>query len=143
MNRGSFQSAMSDQEPLEIILSKNRPYLLHQAQRLCGRPSDAEDLVQDACLRFMSTFQTDSLPDDRGCAGWLATALRNSFVSQLRRLKVQERAQKDPSFHSFVVSLPGLPEPSDAERIFETVTDEELGSAVPQLSPKQKEVFDA
>lgn len=132
---------------LDAVLMKNRPWLLQQAQRMCGAHSDAEDLVQDVCLRFAKAFQTNPLPDGRSCTAWLATSIHNLFISHLRKVNVRMRAHRDPSFPGYVINLPGPHLLDDGETVGEwrikEVTDEMLEEAVRALSPKQRAVFEA
>jgi RNA polymerase sigma-70 factor (ECF subfamily) len=147
MKGGSPQLAAQPVRPLlDAVLMKARPWLLSQARRMCAH-SDAEDLVQDVCLRFTNAFQANPLPDGRSCTAWLATSMHNSFISYLRRMDVRKRAQRDPAYPGYVINLPDPLIPDDGESGGEgqmkEVTDEMLEAAVRALSPKRRAVFEA
>jgi DNA-directed RNA polymerase specialized sigma24 family protein len=42
---------------LKPLLSQNRAILLRQAMKNSGRPADAEDALQDACVRFLTNYE--------------------------------------------------------------------------------------
>jgi RNA polymerase sigma-70 factor, ECF subfamily len=49
---------------------------------MCGNPHDAEDLVQEACAQVLSRTRWLRHDDE---LGYLLRALRNTYVSRLRR----------------------------------------------------------
>lgn len=110
-----------------------RTLLLAQAMKVCRNASDAEDLVQDAILRFIQTFEkVDALPDERRCEGWLVTTLFNLFYSQCRRRKVQAEGASDPRLSGENLVVPG---PATGV-MYDELTDEQFAQAIDELSPK-------
>jgi RNA polymerase sigma-70 factor (ECF subfamily) len=55
--------------------------LYRAALGLCGSPTDAEDLVQDVCVRVLAKPRLLSGDDD---LGYLLRVLRNTFISHCR-----------------------------------------------------------
>jgi len=123
------------------VLSKLRPWLLKRAQRLCYGRSDAEDLVQEVMTKYVAAFpEGEEPPSDQRSMGWMATALNNAFISDLRKRAVHLRAEPDPTL---LESLnPDRSDPPDRP-LSATVSDEELELAMSCLSEKQREVFEA
>ena len=127
----------SEGNPVVSVL-RHRAWLLRLAQRLCGgRPADADDLVQDVLMKFISTFKEGFPHDDARCMAWLATTLRNAFRSNLRKAVVREGAVADPTLEASVISGDEI-EPDS----FTTITDEEFDRALGCLSEKQLRVFE-
>src|ERR671915_2501749 len=56
--------------------------LYRAAWAMCGNPHDAEDLVQEACAQVLSRTRWLRHDDE---LGYLLRALRNTYVSRLRR----------------------------------------------------------
>jgi len=123
------------------VLSKLRPWLLKRAQRLCYGRSDAEDLVQEVMTKFVMAFpEGEEPPTEQGSMGWMATALNNAFISDLRKKAVHLKAEPDPTLTDSLT--PERPDPSESP-LSATVSDEELELAMSCLSQKQREVFEA
>jgi RNA polymerase sigma-70 factor, ECF subfamily len=111
--------------------------LLRRAQRVCYGRTDAEDLVQDVLAKYVVAFKDGPLPGEQSSMAWLATALKNALISDLRKQGVQLRAEPDPTLQEALV-----PEPSEPS-LSATITDADLEEAVKSLSAKQREVFEA
>jgi RNA polymerase sigma-70 factor, ECF subfamily len=62
-------------------LSTHLDRLYRAALGMCGSPQDAEDLVQDVCLRVLAKPRLLSGADD---IGYLLRVLRNTFISNCR-----------------------------------------------------------
>jgi len=56
--------------------------LFRAAWALCGSREDAEDLVQETCVRVLAKRRV--IGSDEDALGYLLTVLRNTFVSSLR-----------------------------------------------------------
>lgn len=58
------------------------------AVALCGRPSEAEDLVQVTFLKALEKF--GSFKSGSNCRAWLLTILRNAWIDEIRRRSRRE-----------------------------------------------------
>ncbi|MFC5580740.1 RNA polymerase sigma factor SigJ [Rhodanobacter terrae] len=88
-------------DPHTALFQQHRPRLFGLAYRMLGTPSDAEDVLHDAWLRWHAQ-NTDALDDPEA---WLVTVTTRIALDRLRRAKT-ERAH---------YSGPWLPEPLAAE----------------------------
>jgi RNA polymerase sigma-70 factor (ECF subfamily) len=60
-------------------------FIYRSAYRLCGNPTDAEDLVQETFeIAFEKFYQ---LKDDRKCKSWLFVILRNIYLREIEKYK--------------------------------------------------------
>jgi len=119
--------------------SQRRPWLLKHARVVCRNESDAEDLVQEALLRFIQTFEKlESLPPVRVCEGWLVTTLTNLFYDQCRKRKVQADGAKDPTLSAEAA----VTEDSSVESVYDAITDEQFAQGLHVLSPKIRATFE-
>ena len=57
--------------------------LYHAARRLADSPDDAEDLVQETCLRAYRTFE--NFTPGTNCRAWLFTILYSVYINDYRR----------------------------------------------------------
>ena len=119
--------------------TQRRRWLVVQARNVCRDASDAEDLVQEALLRFIQSFEgLESLPSARACEAWLVTTLTNLFYDQCRKRKVQAQGAQDPRLsEEAVVTL----EPPSREA-YDDITDELFAQALSTLSPKIRATFE-
>ncbi|MNM66786.1 ECF RNA polymerase sigma factor SigJ [compost metagenome] len=123
----------------EIIFQTHRPRLLALAYRLLGSRVDAEDVVQDAWLRWANS-DTSTIRD---AEAWLVTATTRLGLDRLRALK-RERLQ---------YIGPWLPEPLEISLEPDTSTDpaqafalaDEVSvaflSLLEQLGPEERAAF--
>lgn len=113
-----------------------RPWLVRRALRLCRDRADAEDLAHEVLVRFFAHFDADLSHDGR--EAWLATTLRNLFVSSVRHATVERRARLDPV-------MPGAGDwvAVDLTRPEVLVSQDELAAALARLTAKQREVVTA
>jgi RNA polymerase sigma factor (sigma-70 family) len=70
---------------------RNRRRLIRIAGRLLGSADDAEDLVQEAALRWLKT----DLTSVRNPEGWLIAVVTHLAVDRLRRTSVERRAYRE------------------------------------------------
>ena len=118
---------------------RQRDWLLGQARLMCRNETDAEDLVQEAILRFIQAFDTvETLPGERTCASWLITTLTNLFYDQCRRRRVQANGAKDP----LLSEEPVVEHEPSAPTVYDTITDEQFAQALHALSPKMRATFE-
>ena len=108
-----------------------RPRLVRLAYRMLGSVAEAEDVVQDAWLRWTRTDE-----DVRDPAGWLVRAVSRLCIDRLRSAKVQREAYRGP----------WLPEPLIEELSVDPLERAEDVSvafllALQRLSPLERAVF--
>lgn len=108
-----------------------RPRLIRLAYRMLGSVAEAEDVVQDAWLRWTRTDE-----DVRDPAGWLVRAVSRLCIDRLRSAKVQREAYRGP----------WLPEPLIEELNVDPLERAEEVSvafllALQRLSPLERAVF--
>jgi len=86
------RSRRADQEFEKEILVHLDP-LYATALRLTGRPSDAEDLVQEACLKAYRFFHQY----ERGtnARAWVFRILVNTFINRYRKKRSEGRVMSD------------------------------------------------
>ncbi|AHG89034.1 RNA polymerase sigma factor, sigma-70 family [Gemmatirosa kalamazoonensis] len=92
-------------------LEHYRPRLFGVAYRMLGDAAEAEDIVQEAYLRWQQADRTDV----RAPEGWLVAVVTRLAIDRLRRLETERRAYAGP----------WLPEPIATERVAD---NEELAS---------------
>jgi RNA polymerase sigma-70 factor (ECF subfamily) len=107
---------------------------------MCYGRTDPEDLVQDVLSKYVITFKDGPLPSEQSSMAWLATALKNAFISYLRKQGVHLRAEPDPALQEAVAPAP--PE-QETPPLSATISDDELEQAMEALSDKQRQVLEA
>ncbi|MET0531138.1 MAG: RNA polymerase sigma factor [Microvirga sp.] len=108
------------------------PRLRRFALTLCRSPSRADDLVQGACERALANAGSWT-PGTRFDA-WMFRILRNHWIDNLRRLKV-EGVIEDVTAHKQLIGDPG------EEPIFNRLTLAEVQRAIEGLPQEQREVL--
>jgi RNA polymerase sigma factor (sigma-70 family) len=118
---------------------QSRSWLLAQALNVCRNRTDAEDLVQEALLRFIQAFEkVEALPNERYCEGWLITTLTNLFRDQCRKRKIQEsNAQELSRKNEAAMAAEPASQPA-----YDAVTDESFTQALGVLNPKIRATFE-
>jgi RNA polymerase sigma-70 factor (ECF subfamily) len=103
------------------------------ARWLARNETEAEDVVQDACVRAMRFFS--SLRDDHA-RPWLLAIVRNTWYSRVRRHGKRSEAVSDVTSDDW---------PDDAldpeERLLQQHTVERVRSAIEQLPADYREVL--
>jgi RNA polymerase sigma-70 factor (ECF subfamily) len=130
---------------LDGFISRIRPWLLIQARKLCRNQSDAEDLVQEGCLRFLNAFaQVGTLPPENECEAWLITTMTNYFYDQCRRREVEKRRQTDPALEEITMGKGANPKSpyENPKSPYDQITDEAFAEAVKKLSPGLRSTFE-
>lgn len=126
---------------LAQFTARRRNWLLIQARTVCRNASDAEDLVQEALLRFILAFEgVDPIPNERVCESWLMTTLTNLFYDQCRKKSVRSRNQADLDLElceEVAVAEEPLNKP-----VYDKITDAQFAQALQALSPKLRETFE-
>jgi len=113
--------------------------LYHMALRLCGKPDEAEDLVQETYLRAFKHF--DQFDPGTNCRAWLFAILHNAFLNRVKRegrerLELDEveldRAEINSSEVMVTIANP-------EEDLFARVVAAELVEALEGLPPRFRE----
>ena len=122
----------TDALELEADLVSNLPYLRAFAMRLCGRPDEADDLVQEAAVRALRWAR--ALPRRNALRPWLRRVVHNLFIDGWRR-RVREALETggDPD------ALPARA--ADPEPRWASVDAEEVAAAVDALAPEFSAVY--
>jgi RNA polymerase sigma-70 factor, ECF subfamily len=119
--------------------SKQQKWLVDQAKDICGNWSEAEDLAQEALIRFVRTFSpVESFPNERTCEAWLTHTVTNLFIDLCRRrksheVKAQGLALKDGTSAS--AEPPSRP-------VYDSITDEQFEEALGTLSGKHRSTIE-
>jgi RNA polymerase sigma factor (sigma-70 family) len=117
-----------DPAAFRLLVERHRPMARARATRLCPRPDDVDDAVQDAFLQAFIAL--DRLRDPDRFAGWLGGILANVCRAQWRRPPLTLLGDWPESLHP--ASADGLPSAEDLDRA------EVLSRAVAGLPPGQR-----
>jgi len=118
-----------DPAAFRLLVERHLPMARARAARLCPRPDDADDAVQDAFLQAFLAL--DRLRDPGRFAGWLGGILVNVCRAQRRRAPLTLLGDWPENLHP--ASAHGLPSAEDLDRA------DALGRAVAGLPPGQRQ----
>jgi RNA polymerase sigma-70 factor (ECF subfamily) len=139
-SRASAEEARKTRRFEEVVLPHlNAAYNL--ARRLTRHAENAEDLVQEACMRAYKFF--DSFHGNDGRA-WLLTIVRNTCYTWLHKLKAENCGTNfDEEAHGVEQDVPGTdPWRGDPEMLALRRADQELiNQALDQLPVEFREVL--
>ncbi|CAD5924952.1 MULTISPECIES: RNA polymerase sigma-70 factor [unclassified Streptomyces] len=125
-------------DPATDVFEEHRPVLTGVAYRMLGRAADAEDVVQEAWLRWSSAAQGDV----REPRAFLVRITTRLAIDRLRHLKSRREAYVGPWLPEPVVTDFGSAVPDAAER---AVLADSVSLAVlvvlESLSPLERAVF--
>jgi RNA polymerase sigma-70 factor (ECF subfamily) len=112
--------------------------LYRVALRLTGDPSQAGDLVQDTMLKAYRSWRL--YRPGTNAKGWLLTILRNTFINDYRRRKLEPVATDLEAVEPYAIYR--AIETSDPEgAFFSKIVDEKVLQAVDALPPDFREVL--
>jgi RNA polymerase sigma-70 factor, ECF subfamily len=112
--------------------------LYRVALRLTGDPSQAEDLVQDTMLKAYRAWR--QYRPGTNAKGWLLTILRNTFINDYRRRKLEPVAMDLEAVEPH--ALYRAVEQSDPEgAFFSKIVDAKVLEAIDALAPEFREVL--
>ena len=78
-----FKGRVSDQDRFEMLVQPHFEALYGAASRLAATPADAEDLVQEVCVKaFVKLSDLEAIQHRQA---WLLRVLYNVFVDSVRR----------------------------------------------------------
>ena len=120
--------------PEETFLA-HRPRLFGLAYRMLGSQSDADDVLQDAYLRW----QTAPREELRSPEAWLVTVVTRLSIDRLRDAKREREAYTGPWLPEPLVGE----EPETPERASELASDVSLAflMVLERLAPEERAVF--
>ncbi len=118
-----------DPAAFRLLVERHLPMARARAARLCPRPDDADDAVQDAFLQAFTAL--DRLRDPDRFAGWLGGIVANICRAQRRRAPLTLLGDWPESLHP--ASAGRLPSAEDLDRA------DVLGRAVAGLPPGQRQ----
>ncbi len=121
------------------LLSRNLDPLYRTALRLTGNPPDAQDLVQETCLRACRAWA--QLREPAGARAWLFRVLRTAWLDQMRKSARRPRLvpleQEPPEAATNFAPVPDVVDA--AERLaLEQAFDEEVLVAMHELSEEER-----
>ncbi len=112
--------------------------LYRVALRLTGDPTQAEDLVQDTMLKAYRSWQ--QYRPGTNAKGWLLTILRNTFINDYRRRKLEPMAMDLDAVEPRALFRSA--EVDDPEgTFFSQIVDEKVTEAIDALPPDFREVL--
>ena len=131
----------SDSRRFEEVVLCHLNLLYRVAFRLTGNTDDAEDLVQETCLRAHRGFGGFELRE-YGAKPWLLKIMHNAFVSGREQARRTPSLMQDTDLDDFAAAAKGEPMTAFAEgKVDWEGFDEELKSAVDSLSPEYRSVL--
>jgi RNA polymerase sigma-70 factor (ECF subfamily) len=136
-----FSEAVPANRRFEEVVLCHLNLLYRVAFRLTGNSDEAEDLVQETCLRAHRAFGGFELRE-YGAKPWLLKILHNAFLSRREQARKTPSLMDDAGLDDFAAAvkhkpLVGLPE----GRVDWEGFDEELKSAVDALTPEYRMVL--
>ena len=120
-----------DAQAFDALITPVLPRALQLARRLLRHEQDAEDLVQDACLRALERLEQHD--GSRAFAPWFMRLLTNLGLNRQQ----SQRVRHAESLSDFTPSTDSLPD-AMAER---TEVQERFARAVATLSDRQRQVI--
>lgn len=117
------------------IFEALRPRLLSIAYRMLGSRADAQDVVQDAWLRWTTARPEDLRSDD----AWLVTVTTRLAVDRLRRLKTEREAYVGWWLPEPVVAMQA-PGPEEAAELADEISVAMLW-VLERLAPEERAAF--
>jgi RNA polymerase sigma-70 factor (ECF subfamily) len=107
------------------------------ARYLTRNAHDAEDIVQDACLRAIRHFESFSGEEETSARAWLLAIVRNAAYSARRRHRAEDVATEfDEKTHSDAVA-----DEHPEAALLRTAAKESLDRALDGLAPEYREVI--
>jgi RNA polymerase sigma-70 factor (ECF subfamily) len=118
-----------DAVAFRLLVERHRPMARARAARLCSRPDDVDDVVQESFLRAFVALER--LRDPDRFAGWLGGIVVNVHRAMARRAPVMLLADWPERLHPR--SADGLPSADDLDRA------DAVGAAVAELPAGQRQ----
>lgn len=127
---------MSESGTADTTYQRERPYLFSVAYRMTGSASDAEDLVQDAWVRYLDAGSpaVDSL------RAYLTTIVSRLALDYLKSARVQREQYIGPWMPEPVLTSAALPGPEETAEQREEISIAFL-TLIERLEPDQRVVY--
>ncbi len=133
-------STTTRSEEFERVALVHLDALYHLALRLTRNRAEADDIVQEACLRAFRSFHRFN--PGTNCRAWLFTILRNVFLNRVRRegreLPEADAPLAGAEVESATMSAPAGRNPED--EFFQTVVHGDVDRALTALPVSFREV---
>ena len=126
-------------EQFESLAMPQIDAVYRAALALCGRPDQADDLVQVTYLKAWEKFR--SFQEGTNCKAWLMSILRNSWIDQMRRQGLVKFLPLDDEMPLAANASEGDADPAavpDAAALLERFSDQQVIEALGQLPPDQR-----
>ncbi|HTW22465.1 MAG TPA: sigma-70 family RNA polymerase sigma factor [Candidatus Baltobacteraceae bacterium] len=123
--------------PLSVDLGEHLDGLYSYALVLSRNDAEAEDLVQETCLRALRAM--GKLRPDSNAKGWLFTILRNVWLNQLRRRRTAPEVAEYGT-QSSVDRVPDTTEDPHAAYV-SNIEREQIRFAIQQLPEEWREII--
>jgi RNA polymerase sigma-70 factor (ECF subfamily) len=112
--------------------------LYRVALRLTGDPSRAEDLVQDTMLKAYRSWR--QYRPGTNAKGWLLTILRNTFINEYRRRKLEPVAMDLETAEARAI-FRDVAEADPEGAFFDRIVDQKVIEAIDALPTEFREVL--
>ncbi len=132
-------------EDVEKIYSDHQPKLKAFIRRRIGNEEDSEDILQDVFYQLLKTIENSMNPIEQLTA-WLYRVTRNIIINKGKKKKEEilpeyQGDEGDYLLQDFSEVLFGNDSSTETEYMRSLVW-EELGKALSELPPEQREVFE-
>lgn len=128
---------MASRDDFNELALPQLPALYGAALRMTRSPADAEDLVQETMLKAYRSF--DSFREGTNVRAWMYRILTNTFINNYRAKKRRptetelEEVEQLYLYRRLSGDIESGTEPSAEQKLFETLTDEEVKDALESL----------
>jgi RNA polymerase sigma-70 factor (ECF subfamily) len=102
----------SDKQRFSTMIEPHLDALFRAAYRLTRNRPDAEDLVQDACVRAYERL--GALQEDRPVKSWLLRVMHNLFVDGARRARISPVAALGDRMDTVSAAVCSAPTPEES-----------------------------
>ncbi len=133
-------------ENVEKIITEYRPQLQSFIRKRVSNKEDAEDILQDVFYQLIKTVE-DTLNPIEQVAAWLYRVTRNTIINKSKKKQEDELpiAQYDEDgnlLKDFSEILFNDDNPTPETEYLRSLVWEELGNALAELPPEQREAFE-
>ena len=127
---------MGDLTRFEAVVLPHLDAAYTLARYLTRDPHDAEDVVQDACLRAMQHFGGFAGEGPTSARAWLLAIVRNVAYTSRRRRRADSATEFDEAVHSEAAA-----DENPERALLRQTAKESLTDALDRLAPEFREVI--